>query len=374
MKSSYNNRVYSITNTKTRLNRLIAGSGIISIAAYFALKSLSPEMPLAYSKQMLFAAQMMEKAIAVISEHCDRSGIAIDEIIDPNHTGLIGPEYSDLTTTLGHLEAKRTTTIPDFAALIVHMLDQADVTKGDTIAIGCSASFPALLVAVTAAANAMELHPIMIISIGASSYGATKSNFDLLDMYNVLLNNGLIEIPPAAISLGGEGDIGENFDEHTKRRILQKIQQNNIPLILEPDLQKNGSERMKVYAGNSSIKRIAAFINIGGSYANLGVNEYALNLKPGLNEGITVTKETGQGVIFEMAAMGIPIIHLLFIKGLAFQYDLPWDPTPLPDPGSSQLTIKKTSTGYFWLLTIVYFSTLIILIVLYKSKVFKHWE
>ena len=38
-----------------------------------------------------------------------------------------------------------------------------------------------------------------------------------------------------------------------------------------------------------------------------------------------------------MASRGVPVIHLLNIKGLAAAHGLPWDPSPLPQPGEGDL-------------------------------------
>ena len=38
-----------------------------------------------------------------------------------------------------------------------------------------------------------------------------------------------------------------------------------------------------------------------------------------------------------MRAAGVPVIHLLYIRGLAQRYGIPWDPVPLPTPGASDL-------------------------------------
>ena len=38
-----------------------------------------------------------------------------------------------------------------------------------------------------------------------------------------------------------------------------------------------------------------------------------------------------------MAAKGIPVIHLLYVRGLSQRYGLPWDPSPIPDPGEGAL-------------------------------------
>ena len=45
-----------------------------------------------------------------------------------------------------------------------------------------------------------------------------------------------------------------------------------------------------------------------------------------------------------MAARGVPVIHLLYVKGLADRYGLPWDPVPLPGPGEPGAGKERSST------------------------------
>jgi poly-gamma-glutamate system protein len=37
-----------------------------------------------------------------------------------------------------------------------------------------------------------------------------------------------------------------------------------------------------------------------------------------------------RGLLFEFAARGVPVIHLLHVRGLAKDNGLPYDPVPLP--------------------------------------------
>jgi poly-gamma-glutamate system protein len=327
-------------SSNRRLNRHVTTAGVVSLTVFVMVQIFSPKRPLPYADQMINAARLMEKAVSIVGSNYVKSGIEIDETIDPNHTGLVGPENSDLTTTLGHLEAKRTTTNPNMAGLVVHLLHEAGVVAGDTIAVGSSASFPALMIATLAAAQAMEVYPVVILSLGASSYGGTKVDFNLLSIYQLLHRAGVFTIQPAAISLGGDKDIGQDFKPDIKKRLLNQIQLSGIPLIYEPDLQKNVAARMKIYQGNSSAGRISAFINIGGNYADLGTSELVLEVKPGLNQNVSLPAKSERGVLFAMAAQDIPCIHLLFIKGLVMKYGLPWDPIPLPSPRALELSIN----------------------------------
>lgn len=331
----FKNRNHVLSNQW--LNRNVTIAGAVSLTVFVVVQFFYPKRPLPYADQMLDAARLMEKAIIIVGSDYEKSGIEIDETIDPNHTGLVGPENSELTTTLGHLEAKRTTTNPNMAALLVHLLHQAGVAAGDTIAVGSSASFPALMIATLAAAQAMEVYPVVILSLGASSYGGTNVDFNLLSIYQLLLREGVFTIQLAAISLGGDKDIGQDFKPDIKERLFKQIQSSGIPFIYEPDLKKNVAARMKIYQGNSSAGRISAFVNIGGNYADLGTSALVLEVKPGLNRNVSLPAKPERGVLFEMAAQKISCIHLLFIKGLVMKYGLPWDPIPLPKPEALEL-------------------------------------
>ncbi|MBR5668756.1 MAG: poly-gamma-glutamate system protein, partial [Spirochaetales bacterium] len=101
---------------------------------------------------------------------------------DLNRTGLIGPAYSPLMTTMGDIAAKRTSLDPNFAAVLVKYFVNAGLKQGDTVAIGSSGSFPALAIASICACNALGLKAEVIVSIGASTYGATRVELSLPKM------------------------------------------------------------------------------------------------------------------------------------------------------------------------------------------------
>jgi hypothetical protein len=70
--------------------------------------------------------------------------------------------------------------------------------------------------------------------------------------------------------------------------------------------------------------------------------------------------EEERGMLFEMAAHKIPVIHLLFVKGLVEQAGLPWDPIPLPEPGMIHPP-GAARTGGFWAVALIYFMLLALL-------------
>lgn len=351
-----------------RLKYRIVAAGIVSLLAWFLLQATSQRPSLPWSEEMLDASQRTERAVAAVARYHVAAGTPIDGSLDPNRTGLVGPEYSPLYTTLGQLEAKRTTTNPDVAGLVVHLLRGAGVSAGDTIAVGCSASFPALMIATVTAAEAMGVRPVTILSLGASAYGATRPELNLLDIYALLLSEGVVATAPVAVSLGGAGDVGADFDPAFRERLLQQIEMSDVPLIYEPDLRANVARRMAIYLGGPE-GRVTAFVNIGGADANLGTSQLVLGAEPGLNTELALPPLAQRGVLFEMAARGVPVIHLLNIRGLALRYGLPWDPIPLPAPGTSRLQDDGGARDLrFWLITASYFASLGLIAVIGRRR------
>jgi poly-gamma-glutamate system protein len=308
------------------------------------------------------AAQLMADAQDTLRQCRREMGLASNNENDLNQTGLIGLEFSPLTTSKGSLGAKRTTTNPNFAGLIVHLLKEADVREGDSIAIGASGSFPALIVATLSAAKAMNVRALPIYSVGASQWGANERNFTWLHMERCLRDAGRLDIDAVAISFGGEMDIGEGWSPDLKSAIESMV---TGRFLNESDLRMNVETRMRLYQNAADGRPIRAFVNIGGAWANMGESSDVLKLAPGLVETDRLPPINKRGMIFEMADRGVPVIHLLYIKGLADRYDLPWDPVPLPAPGQGgiyQLTRYKNplflvlASAYFFLMLLVLIS------------------
>ena len=282
-----------------------------------------------YSSESRQAASIMQESIEVISAYCSQWGINQDLMTDPMQTGLIGPEYSAITTTLGQLASKRTTLNPEFASVIATMIEEAGFQRGDTIGIGSSGSFPALMIASLSAAKALDLEVRLILSLGASSYGASDPKFNIMDICQVLISKGIFNQVPIAVSLGGEKDIGQDFDEFTRQMLIRKTESWGGVMIHQPDLSRNIQERIQ-FLENHHPGSIRLFISTGGSYSNLGTSSGILKLPSGLIRKTKLPDQEEWGMIHAMLDKGTPVVHLLFIKGLAEQWHLTWDPVSLP--------------------------------------------
>ncbi len=310
--------------------------GLIALVAIVLIlyleSSKAPERnPLLDRK--LAAAELMRTAIAAIREERVRLGLLIDPALDPNGTGIIGKDYTDLTTTLGSLSSKRTSSNPNFAGAVVDMLYEAGVRPGGSVAISFSGSFPALNIAVLAAVRALELRPAIISSIGASMYGANDLELTWLDMERVLRQGGIFPYASAAAALGGIAETQGGLDGTGIGAGLRAIERCSIPFIEEhgeQSVEKDIETRLTIYDRVLGGKRPDAFINVGGSLASLGVCPEAAMLSTGLVHHIRPCSGPKRGIIFRMAERGVPVIHLLNIKRIARRYGLPSDPVPLP--------------------------------------------
>ncbi len=341
-------------------------------AVFYGLSQYIPSKQAASLKSdMRKASELMDEAMNKIRLCREDKGIEINKETDKNNTGIIGVKMSPLTTTLGNLGSKRTTVNPNFAALAVFLLQKAGVKKGDVIAVGASGSFPALVLAVHSASKVMGLNPLFIYSLGASQWGANIPDFNWFHMHECLFHEGIIDVNPVAVTLGGDHDTGENIGEIVRLQLKKQINNSHYNFIHEPDFRNNVEKRMRVYEKKASGEEISAFVNIGGNVSNIGKSSEVLKVKPGFARIKTIPSIDKRGVMFEMAQREVPVIHFLYIKGLADQYGLPWDPSPLPDPGQGELyKIVEEYQNSFLVISLIYLC-LCFLGTLYPFTLFK---
>lgn len=278
------------------------------------------------------AARRMQRVEQVLLDYVNENNIPI-EAEDINQTGLIGPEWTMITTSLGLLEAKRTSLSPDFAALMVGFFHEAGLKPGDTIAVGASGSFPGLGLATVCAATEMGLDARIIASFGSSMYGATRPELTFPKMLSILQRDNLVEYDLIAVSPGGDDDlgIGPLYDE-TPEIIMGLVQEAGVPIISEGNLASSIQKRLVAFGD------VKLFVNVGGASANMGETAAGVEFPNGLVlNPPPIPDSPVRGLIFEYAARQIPVVHLLNIRGLAHDHDMLFDPVPLPEPGKSGL-------------------------------------
>lgn len=278
------------------------------------------------------AAEQMSRCMAQIRTYKEALSLPLCEE-DRHGTGMLGDYLTDITTTLGSPEAKRSTANPDMAALAVALLREAGVRSGDTIGAGFSGSFPALDLALLCACDAMGVNCVYIASVGASTYGANQPELTLPDMLCRLVQDGYLSTLPAAITAGGAYDIGQDMDAAVLAQILAQLEGYGVPLVSKGVYSENIAWRMALYAENGPI---SCFVGVGGNVTTLGLDGTVL--RQGVSRPDSVrTVSARSGLLDRYSASGLPVILLLNVKKLLTDHGLPFDPDTLPEIGASAI-------------------------------------
>jgi len=322
---------------------LRAAALAVLLAAYILLQLTRTAVPAADYARKLAASQRAQKCFQAIAQLKTDMGLETDSAADINATGLIGLEYSFITTTIGNLEAKRTSTNPNMAAVVVDMFTELGLQPGDKVAINCSGSFPALNIAVLCAVQETGLDPYLISSFGASTHGANHPDLTWLDMEHHLYEQGLLAHRSDLFSIGGMEDIGKEMDPTLRETITARICSYGYELFYDENLIHNVRTRYDIYRSQGDIK---CFINVGGNDASFGDSNIMVHADGGILTALP-EKDNSTGLVQLFLADGTPVVHLLNIKTLAADYGLPIDPVPLPEPGEGGV---YSETGYHtWL-------------------------
>ncbi len=314
-----------------RRDGLLIAAAATLCAGYLCLRQFSSEADAPWHEEKLAASRLAQQGMAAVKAEKRARGIPIDRNVDVNETGMLGIRYSGMTTTLGVLEAKRTSTQADFAAVAVDLLKRCGAQPGDRIAVNLSGSFPALAISVLSAARVMKLRPVVIASLGASMWGANDPAFTWLDMAQVIADKTEIRSRMAAVSLGGAGDVGTDMDEEVREQLLARIKTSGVPFIQEADFARNTAKRMALYFADGTP---ACMVNVGGNLASGGAKGDYGALRPGLIRSQAEAGTRTGGLIAAFLERKVPVIHLVDMKALALVAGLPYDPVPLPEPGS----------------------------------------
>lgn len=302
---------------------------LIGVAGYSGVWLNRGQELLPYADTQKAAATRMQQAEAVLLNVIQEEEILIEDI-DLNETGLIGPEWTPLTTTPGLEDAKRTALDPNFAALLTRYFKEAGLETGDKLAVGTSGSFPGLVLATLCAATEMELDTKVIASFGSSMYGATRVEFNIVRIMSILKENGLIDYELLAVSPGGTNDYGESALWLDSRDTIAALAaETGVEYIDYNDIEKSIARRLELFGED-----VDCFVNVGGASANSGTSAYTLDFPNGLVlDPPRIPTTANRGLMYEYAARGVPVVNMLNVRKLATDNGIAFDPVPLTQPG-----------------------------------------
>jgi poly-gamma-glutamate system protein len=323
IKANMSRRVYYIL-------LMFATCGLVSSQAIFAANETS------VYDHMLAAAQHMQRAERQIYLSKQSLGL-VNEKDDVNRTGLVGDEYTPLTTTVGVLSAKRSSTNPDFAAYLTKLLLEQKLSRNDTVLVTMTGSFPGMNLALLCALEELKIPSLRIASLGSSSYGANQLDMTWIDMEDILVREGLLSRRSDYVTLGGTGDIGGGLEDETIEFLRRKCARLGFALIESGNKRAQYEERLSLFGDPNDY---ALLINAGGNHLMLGTGPEGRELPGGFIKPESSTwqgdvSSTSGGLVFDFLYSGIPVLNLLHVEDIATRAGIPFDPSPLPRLGTS---------------------------------------
>ena len=300
---------------------------------------------LPYAKVMEKAARLHSEAARLIREEKAARGIPLSEG-DKLGIGLLGEDFTAIMTTSAGLPEKRTSQLPDFAALVVHYFYEAGLKKGDAVGANFSGSYPGFNLAVLCAAEVMGLDLRYTTSVGSSAYGANIPQYTFPEMVKTLYEAKLISWMPKMVTLGGGGDMGRNMmgyfleDEEAIAEIEEMIERLKASGLAPAEIENYAQD---IALHEEAYGEIRAFVNAGGNGLGLGASEDSFMLKAGNGllkvQPAEITARSG--LTERYLAKGLPTIHLLAAGKLCEESGIPFDPDELPEIGTSAVYYRR---------------------------------
>lgn len=272
------------------------------------------------SPQELALMQRIRAAQEMLYDWRMSGGSELDPLDDPYKTGFIGLEWSELSTTVGLLSAKRTACDPRWAVIVRRWMESLQIKDGDSVAVFSSSSFPGMAFNVIAALESMKVNPILVVSLGSSVWGANETLFPWPAIETKLRSMGCIKSKSLFYTLGGNRENGGGLSDEARSILTKAADSAAVPLVHKDSLEEVIQWKMDLLKEY----HVKALISIGGSAANLGHDQAIFRLAPGLH----LSGDGGDGVIGRALKAGYPVAHLLNIKGLSARYGVPFDAAP----------------------------------------------
>jgi poly-gamma-glutamate system protein len=236
---------------------------------------------------------------------------------DPRRLGVIGVEWSPISTTIGNPAAKRTAADPLWSVVLLREMRRMGLRSGDRVAILASGSFPGFVLNALMAAESLGCHVLFAASLGASQWGANDPAcpWPLMEMF--FRRSRFIRTPASWYTLGGDGETGGGIGDEGRIILMRAAAAAGVPVIAEGGYGEVLAEK---------IRRLEAFsprllITIGGSSTFFGAgNEHAGN--GFLESGVPV--RDGSVVGWAMSRR-IPVFHAIDFRSLSERFGVPFD-------------------------------------------------
>jgi poly-gamma-glutamate system protein len=190
-----------------------------------------------------------------------------------------------------------------------------------------------------AAAEAMQLEPLLIVSLGASTWGANHPDSPWPAIAAELRRNGFVSKRADYYTMGGGAELGHGLPPEGDTLLRKAASGAGVELLTADSLEGLISRKMELLEEFQP----RVLVSIGGSQANLGIAEEVLRLQPGLVP-VSQAAQAGNGVIGAAMRDGTPVIHMLNIKSISNRVGIPYDSRPRK-MGPAQVSVAWSLAG-----------------------------
>ncbi|MBN2537340.1 poly-gamma-glutamate system protein [candidate division WOR-3 bacterium] len=332
---------------------------LISLAMFYAATRSARTRRARWFEEKRQAAQLAGQALATLRDYRARLQVPVDTVNDPNATGLVGVQYSQLTWGRSDLSDALTTTNPNFAAALVELLRRAGVRRGDRVGVSWDGSYPALNVHVLAALSSLGAEPRIVTAQSAGMWGANHPGLTWLELEAVLRERGTWSYRSALATLGGQDDAGMGLAPEAREYLARVADSLGVELAVPSDLAAAVAQRLE-FLGD-----IRALVSVGLVAADLG--------DPLVRPPSRVITRPGPrvdstGTLAALLARRVPVLHLGKPTRVALDFGLPVAPVPLPETGKGRLFFERRQSALLAGLLALVLAALLWLVVRYDVE------
>ncbi len=316
-----------------RVNRwVLVGVALLALALYWVETRTARQVRSRGFEVKLAAARVARAALAEVKALRDSLGLPIDSINDPNATGLVGLQFSPVTHSRSDLSDALTTANPNFAAAVVEMLLEAGARPGDTIGISWDGTWPALNIAVLAAAGAMRLQPVVVTTLSAGMWGANQPGMLWPDIEQMLVRSGVTEVRTTLAFVGGDDDDGRGLSPEGRDLLTDAAAQAGMSVVTPESLAAGTAARLQ------ALGRVKAAVCVGRAAVHLGDRQSPAPSR--VLRGRADARLAG-GLVRALLERGTAVVHIANPRRVAAAWRLPIAPVPLPEPGRGRLFYER---------------------------------
>lgn len=310
---------------------------VVCIGAYAVQAHSARYRRARFYEQKLEAARLAKRAFGVVAGFQGELGIPIDTVNDPNASGLVGLQYSQLTYGRSDLSDALATTNPNFSAAIYELLYRAGARRGDTVGVSWDGTYPALNIQVLAVLATMEVPAVIITSQSSGMWGANYPGMTWLDIERVLRGAGLWDYRSRFCTLGGEGDDGRGLSPEGRAELAAAAESVGVECFVPDFLAQAVERRLAAFRG------CRAIVSVGRVSADIGDPFGQVPSRLLLRQTARIPET---GVIAAALAKRVPVVFLGNPSRVAQDYGLPVVPVPMQEIGKGRLFfVRRYSVG-----------------------------